>query len=232
MLNLISYFYKMDIYNLKNAVLIGFFMAFMIGPVFFMLIQTSILKGAKAAIIFDLGVILGDISFILIAYYGSRSLLEKIKDDPRLFFIGGLVMIIYGVITYLDKESKKESLAATQDIDVSIVKNNYLKLFLKGYFLNFINIGVLAFWLGTVLVIGPTLNMDQKAIFTYFSVIILAYFVTDLGKIFLAKQLKDKMTPTLTFRIKRIMGVILIVCGVFLILKGFIPNEKINEFIH
>jgi len=221
----------MDIYDFKNAILIGFFMAFMIGPVFFMLIQTSILKGARAAIVFDLGVILGDISFILIAYYGSRPLLEKIKDDPRLFFIGGFVLIIYGLITYLDKENKKENLASAKSIEVPIIQNNYLKLFLKGYFLNFINIGVLAFWLGTVLVIGPTLNMNQNAIFSYFAVIILAYFVTDLGKIFLAKQLKDKMTPTLIFRVKKIMGVILIICGVFLILKGFIPNEKIDQFI-
>ena len=74
--------------------------------------------------------------------------------------------------------------------------------------------------------------MNQNAIFSYFAVIILAYFVTDLGKIFLAKQLKDKMTPTLIFRVKKIMGVILIICGVFLILKGFIPNEKIDGFIY
>jgi threonine/homoserine/homoserine lactone efflux protein len=221
----------MDIYDFKNAILIGFFMAFMIGPVFFMLIQTSILKGAKAAIVFDLGVILGDVSFILIAYYGSRSLLEKIKDDPRLFFIGGLVLIIYGLITYFDRENKKEAIASAKSIAVPIVKNNYLKLFLKGYFLNFINIGVLAFWLGTVLVIGPTLHMNQNAIFLYFSVIIVAYFLTDLGKIFLAKQLKDKMTPAVIYRVKKIMGIILIVCGVFLILKGFIPNERIEKLI-
>ena len=222
----------MDIYDFKNAFLIGFFMAFMIGPVFFMLIQTSILKGARAAIIFDLGVILGDITFILIAYYGSRSLLEKIKDDPRLFFIGGLVLIIYGVITYFDKENRKEAIESAKTIEVPIVKNNYLKLFLKGYFLNFINIGVLAFWLGTVLVIGPTLNMNQNAIFSYFGVIILGYFITDLGKIFLAKQLKDKMTPFIIYRIKKIMGILLIICGVFLILKGFIPNERIEELIN
>ena len=73
--------------------------------------------------------------------------------------------------------------------------------------------------------------MNQNAIFSYFAVIILTYFITDLGKIFLAKQLKNKMTPILTYRIKRIMGIILVVCGVFLILKGFIPNERINEFI-
>ena len=52
----------MDIYDFKNAFLIGFFMAFMIGPVFFKLIQTSILKGARAAIAFDIGVVLGDIT--------------------------------------------------------------------------------------------------------------------------------------------------------------------------
>ncbi|WP_026776644.1 LysE family translocator [Polaribacter sp. Hel_I_88] len=221
----------MDIYDFKNALLIGFFMAFMIGPVFFMLIQTSILKGAKAAIIFDLGVIFGDISFILIAYYGSRSLLEKIKDDPRLFFIGGLVLIIYGLISYFDRANKKQDIASAKAIEVPIVQNNYLKLFFKGYFLNFINIGVLAFWLGTVLVIGPTLNMDQNAIFWYFATIILGYFITDLGKIFLAKQLKSKMTPAVIYRVKKVMGIILIVCGVYLMLMGFIPKEKINEFI-
>ncbi|WP_438973503.1 LysE family translocator [Polaribacter sp.] len=221
----------MDIYDFKNAFLIGFFMAFMIGPVFFMLIQTSILKGARAAIALDLGVIFGDICFILISYYGSRSLLEKIKDDPRLFFIGGLILIIYGVITYFDRENKKEALASAKDIEVPIVANNYLKLFVKGFFLNFINIGVLAFWLGTILVIGPALKMNQNAIFWYFATIILGYLTTDLCKILLAKQLKSKMTPLVIYRVKRIMGIILIVCGIYLMLMGFIPKEKINEFL-
>jgi threonine/homoserine/homoserine lactone efflux protein len=221
----------MDFYDFKNAFLIGFFMAFMIGPVFFMLIQTSILTGARAAIVFDLGVLLGDLTFILIAYYGSRSLLEKIKDDPRLFLIGGLVLIIYGLITYLDKTNKKEALESAKIVNVPL-KNNYLKLFFKGFFLNCINVGVLAFWLGVVLVIGPTLKMNQTAIFWYFGTVLIGYFITDLGKIFLAKQLKNKMTPQVIYRVKRIMGIILIVCGVFLMLKGFIPNEKIDEFIH
>ncbi len=206
-------------------------MAFMIGPVFFMLIQTSILKGARAAIAFDIGVILGDISFILIAYYGSRSLLEKIKDDPRLFFLGGLALIIYGLITYLDKSNKKEAIETSKIVNVPI-RNNYLKLFFKGFFLNFINIGVLAFWLGTILVIGPTLNMNQNAIFSYFGVIILGYFTTDIVKIILAKQLKNKMTPFVIYKVKKIMGVILIVFGFLLMLKGFIPNERLEEFIH
>jgi threonine/homoserine/homoserine lactone efflux protein len=195
-----------------------------------MLLQTSILKGARAAIIFDLGVVFGDITFILIAYYGSRSLLEKIKDDPRLFVLGGVVLIIYGLITYFDKENKKDALENSNIMNVPI-RNNYLKLFIKGYFLNFINIGVLAFWLGTVLVISPTLKMNQSAIFWYFGTILFSYFITDLGKIFLAKKLKTKMTVLVIYRVKKIMGIILIVCGVFLMLKGFIPEEKLDTLI-
>jgi len=221
----------MDFYDFKNAFLIGFFMAFMIGPVFFMLLQISILKGARAAFAFDLGVISGDISFILIAYYGSRTLLEKIKDDPRLFFIGGLVLIIYGLITYFDKQNKKEALESAKMLEVPL-KNNYIKLFFKGFFLNFINVGVLAGWLGIVVVVGPTLNMNPTNIFWYFTIVIIAYMLTDLCKILLAKQLKNKLTPLVIYRLKRIMGIILIVCGVFLMLKGFIPNEKIDKLIH
>ncbi|WP_347173156.1 LysE family translocator [Polaribacter uvawellassae] len=216
----------MDIYDIKNAILFGFFLSFMIGPVFFMLIQTSILKGARAAIMFNVGVILGDVAFIIIAYLGSRHLLERIKDDPRLFFIGGLILVVYGLITYFDKSNKKEA-EDTPLIEIP-VSNNYLKLLLKGFFLNFINIGVLGFWLGLIVVIGPTLDMNPNHIFWYFTTIIISYFITDLGKIVLAKKLKKKLTSNVIYKIKKTMGVLLIIFGFGLILKGFIPKEKLN----
>ena len=219
----------MDFYDIKNAILIGIGLSFMIGPVFFMLIQTSIYKGVKDAVAFNMGVILGDVAFIVIAYYGSRHLLERIKDDPRLFFIGGLILIVYGAITYLDKSNKKETEEPSIDLTVN---NNYLKLILKGFFLNFINIGVLALWLGLIVGIGPSLDMNPTRIFYYFALILISYFVVDLGKILLAKQLKKKMTSLVVFRVKRIMGVLLIVFGVGLMLKGFLPKDnKIHTFL-
>jgi len=211
--------------EIKDAIIIGFFLAFMIGPVFFMLIQTSILKGARAAIAFDLGVIFGDVAFILIAYYGSKSLLEKIKDDPRLFFIGGLILVVYGLITYLDKSQKR----VVQDETLVLPeKTNYVKLFLKGFLINFINIGVLAFWLGMIFVVGPNLEMNPSKIFNYFTIILVSYFVTDIGKIVLAKQLKKKLTPSIIYKVKRGMGVLLMVFGIALMLKGFLPKEQLN----
>ena len=215
----------MSFFELKEAVLVGFFLAFMIGPVFFMLIQTSIIKGARAAIAFDLGVVLADVVFIAIAYYGSKSLLERIKDDPRMFYIGGLILLVYGLIVYLDKSQKR----VVQDETLVLPeKTNYFKLLVKGFILNFINVGVLAFWLGMIVVIGSNLSMNPNKIFTYFSVIIISYFVTDIGKIVLAKQLKRRLTPYVIYKIKRTMGVLLMIFGVALILKGFIPKEQLN----
>jgi threonine/homoserine/homoserine lactone efflux protein len=215
----------MSFLEVKEAIIIGFFLAFMIGPVFFMLIQTSIIKGARAAISFDVGVVLGDVVFILIAYYGSKSLLEEIKDDPRLFYIGGLILLVYGIITYLDKSQKR----VIQDETLVLPeKTNYIKLLVQGFLLNFINVGVLAFWLGMIVVVGPNLEMNPSKIFNYFAIILISYFITDLGKIVLAKQLKKKLTPAVTYKVKRAMGILLMIFGVVLILKGFIPREKLN----
>ena len=148
-----------------NAILLGFGLAFMVGPVFFVLLETSVVKGARAAMVFDIGVILSDTIFILIAYYGSRTFLENLKDDPNLFLIGGIILIIYGLYTVLYKRSKK---VVTDEGLVIVKNNNYLGLFLKGFFLNTINIGVLAFWLAIVIAVSSGFQMNEPKIFNYF----------------------------------------------------------------
>lgn len=207
-----------------KAIPIGFGLAFMIGPVFFMLIQTSILKGARAAIVFDLGVILADVVFILFAYYGSHKFLMQVKDDPNLYFVGGGILFIYGLGMFL---KKAKPILEKQKYDLP-EKNNYFGLIVKGFFLNFINVGVLAFWLLLVIGIGPSLEMDESRIFRFFFAIIVAYFITDLGKIILAKQLKNKLTPKVIHKIKRGMGIALMIFGLALIFKGFLPPEQMN----
>jgi len=211
--------------DVLNAIPIGVVLSFMIGPVFFVLLETSATKGFRAALVFDLGVIVADIVFVYFAYYGSRTMLEKIKDDPRLFILGGGILFVYGLVTYY----KRRKPIITDDDLVVVEKRNYLGLFLKGFLLNFINVGVLAFWLGMVVVVGPNLEMNDQRIFTYFTAIILAYFLTDLIKILLAKQLKSKLTPEVIRKIKRGMGVILMIFGLVLASKGFWPQSAMDR---
>ena len=56
-------------FNLLTPVTVGFFTAFIMGPVFWVLLETSITKGFRAAVAFDLGVIIADTCFILICYF-------------------------------------------------------------------------------------------------------------------------------------------------------------------
>ena len=202
----------------------GIFLSFMIGPVFFILLETSIVKGFRAALTFDLGVVLADIIFITIAYIGSYRLITSIKDNTALFMFGGIVMLAYGVISYIGLHKEKK--VDTHKIDNEIIRKDYLGLFIKGFFLNIINIGVLGFWLAIIISVGPKLEMQMSRMITFFVTVIITYLLVDSIKIVLAKQLKSKMTPTNILKIKKGISIVLMVFGVVLITQGWFPKEK------
>lgn len=203
----------------------AFLLAFSIGPGFFVLLETSITKGFKAAFTFDCGIVFSDIVFILIAYFASNQILAQFKDNPNLFIIGGLVMAIYGIISFIQLK-KKFVIEIENDEVEDIPKNNYLGLFFKGFFLNVINIGILGFWMMVIITQGPQLEMKPFRIFTFFASTLLFYLGIDVVKIILAKQLKHKLTPTNIYKIKRVISFILIIFGVFFLLQGVFPGMK------
>ena len=202
----------------------GIFLSFMIGPVFFILLETSITKGFRAALAFDLGVVLGDVFFIGVAYLGSYRLISSLKDKPALFIFGGIVMVAYGIISFV--KLKKQSKIQYEAIEDEIIKKNYGSLFLKGFFLNVINIGVLGFWLAIIISVGPKLEMQTPRMLTFFTSVILTYLVVDCLKIVLAKQLKSKLTPINILKIKKGISIVLIVFGLVLMVQGWFPKEK------
>ena len=82
------------------AISLGVILAFTIGPVFFILIETSITKGIRSALAFDIGAISGDIFFIVLAYWGTSKLSAYIENNPNLFLYGGLLIIVYGLFSF------------------------------------------------------------------------------------------------------------------------------------
>jgi len=211
--------------DVQAAIPLGFFLSFMIGPVFFVLLETSALKGFRAAIAFDLGVILADILFIAGAYFSSFQLLENLSNQPGLYVFGGVILLVYGITILIKKEPKTKEVRTDRTVKVN---KGYLGLFVKGFLLNFINIGVLVFWLGIIIIVGPSVENDPKRILVFFGTMVLAYFITDVFKILLAKQLKRKLTPKRIHFIKKGLGIILIICGLVMIIKGFLPKDRFN----
>lgn len=211
--------------DILTAIPLGFFLSFMIGPVFFVLLETSVIKGFRAAIAFDFGVIIADVFFIAIAYFSSYRLIQNIKDQPALFIFGGLIMLTYGIISLvkLNRASKNELIDPAAK---EIIKKDYLSLFIKGFLLNFINIGVLGFWLAILITIGPQLELDGSRMLVFFTSLIITYFVTDIFKILLAKQLRSKLTSGNIMKIKKVISVILMIFGVALLIQGWSPNDS------
>ena len=218
----------MHFQDILTAIPWGLLLAFSIGPGFFVLLETSITKGFKAAFTFDLGIVFGDIIFILIAYLSTNKLLEQLKDNPTLFIIGGLIMLVYGLTSFiLLKRNFKKKQEEVQEED-NIPKNNYFGLFFKGFLLNFINIGVLGFWMMIIITYGPQMNMETQRISIFFTAILFFYLAFDVAKILLAKQLKNRLTPQNIYKIKRVISMIILIFGLFFMLQGFFPRMKEN----
>jgi len=210
--------------DILSAIPLGLILSIMPGAVFFVLLETSVIKGFKAALAFDLGAVASDIIFILIAYFSSYQLLAKIKNEPALFIFGGLIMFLYGLISFLNitKSSKNELVG---DAAKDILKRNYFSLFVKGFFLNFINIGVLGFWLGVIITWGPKLDLNPKRMLIFFIAVVSTYFIVDIGKIMLAKQLRTKLTTSNIIKTKKGISLVIMVFGFFLLLQGIFPKE-------
>ncbi len=208
--------------GLPIAALYGFLLAFAIGPIFFTLLETSVTKGIKAGIFFDLGAIASDILFILIAYFSTSKILEKVKDDPALLIFGGAVLIIYGVISYI--RTAKSFIKIVREHYAVKVKKNLGGLFLKGFLLNFVNFGVLAGWIATI-IMANALTSSHNGVILFLTTVIVSLFLTDLVKIFLAKKLKNKLTPRFVYKTKKWVSILIIGFGVLLLLQGIFPKE-------
>lgn len=205
------------------AIPFGVILAFTIGPVFFVLLETSATKGFKSALIFDCGVILADILFILVAFFSTSNLLDKIKDDPNFLIFGGVLLITYGIISFI--KTSKSFREIVREYHKVEIKKGYGKLFLKGFLLNFINIGVLIGWVAFI-VLANTLTTSKNGVFIFLTTTLIVYLIVDLVKIIIAKKLKNKLTPKLIFKTKKIVALCILGFGILLLLQGLFPNKK------
>ena len=177
---------------LLGGIKVGLILSFMIGPIFFALVQTSVEEGFRAGAMVALGIWVSDTSFVLAVYYGVSYLAEIVKAPSFSLILGiagSILLACFGLATLLT--IPKGLLSNT--LPEYKRSSSYLSLFIKGFFLNFINIGVLGFWLAILITIGPQLELKTSRMLTFFTTLIITYFVTDIFKILLAKQLRNQL---------------------------------------
>ena len=198
-----------------TPITIGFFTAFIMGPVFWVLLETSITKGFRAAVAFDLGVMFADVCFIAVCYFGSIQLLEAEQNKQGLFVLGGTILLVYGIFSFINRNKKNKKQPKIKNF-----KENYVGLAAKGFLLNILNVGVFIFWGGVLIVSSPTSGKSFTSFVLFFSIVILSYFITDLLKISVANRFKNLLTGKGIVIVNSIISLILIISGIVLIIKG------------
>lgn len=209
-----------------QAIGIGFLLSVMVGPVFFILLETSITKGVRASLYLDLGVFISDVIYILFAFIFAAQIKGFTNDASNnnfiLGIIGGVLFVGYGIYTLFSK-SKNE--VSPKSKTITSKNADSLVLGIKGFMLNFANPAVLFYWIGIIAQGNQITDKDHPGqLILFVSLVLFTYFAMDVLKILGAKKLSPLVTGALLLALNRLIGIIFTVIGVFLILKQFVDK--------
>lgn len=209
-----------------QAIGIGFLLSVMVGPVFFILLETSITKGVRASLYLDLGVFISDVIYILFAFIFAAQIKGFTNDASNnnfiLGIIGGVLFVGYGIYTLFSK-SKNE--VSPKRKTITSKNADSLVLGIKGFMLNFANPAVLFYWIGIIAQGNQITDKDHPGqLILFVSLVLFTYFAMDVLKILGAKKLRPLVTGALLLALNRLIGIIFTVIGVFLILKQFVDK--------
>ena len=142
-----------------DAVVFGFILSFSFGPIFFMLLETSITKGIKQAVFMDFGVIVSDLIFFSLAYFGASKIATE-ENQPALFLLGGVILTAYSVTSFINNAAKNKKVKKAKAVE----ETKLLKYVVKGFLLNIINVSYLVIWAGVIVWFGPKVDMSPVKI--------------------------------------------------------------------
>lgn len=202
-------------YAFFEGVILGVTLAFLIGPAFIALLQTSIHRGFISGVQFAMGIAVSDATLIGLSYLGVLQILSRDQNKLTVGIVGGSVLILFGIITFV----RKYRTPSPAKIEIKIRADKFIKYFLKGFLINILNPFLLIFWLGVMSFIGSKYGVYSRETFLFFSGILIALFTTDTIKCFIAHKIKKYLNFKFFVIINRAVGLLLIMFGVFMFIR-------------
>ncbi len=201
-----------------GGILLGGVLALLVGPVFFMIINTSIKKGFLPASMLAFGVLLSDALFVALTYYGSSFLIYVQEYNHLIGLCGGLLILSFGVFTFFKKASvSAEALEVIDDSKTRVID------IIKGFTMNTLNPSALLFWLGVAGTISVKEHYTGIHALLFYSSTLGMVFSTDLLKAWISTRLKGIISEIFLVWMNRISGMALAAYGIFMIVKIFTP---------
>ena len=204
----------------------GVTLSFVAGPAMFALIQTSLTNGFKAGVHLALGISLSDIFMVFLTLFGISSLMDNPQSKIVLSVVGGVVMVVFGVFTYMRKTVKKDS-TITSAVELQ-KKTFYLPYIGKGFLFNIANPSVWVYWLIPVGIASSFPEREQSYLFMVSLLVTILSF--DILKCAISYKLKTILTPKILHILNQVVGVILIGVGIYFIVSEFLPKEIVEMF--
>ena len=197
----------------------------MLGPAFFILIETSIKKGFKAAIILDIGILLSDALYLLAAFFVAEKINHWLTTNPFVKYIAGTIFILLGIVSVykniIQIKLKNSKIKEVKEIETDTSKKIIypFQLFIKGLGLNAINPGVLIFWIAASTYATNELKLGDFQLFSFFGITLLTMFIVDVFKIYFSSRLKEKLDNKVLSVIGILIGGLMVFFGVAIYLK-------------
>jgi threonine/homoserine/homoserine lactone efflux protein len=204
-----------------QGVILGLLLSSLLGPIFFVLIETSIREGFKSALFLNLGVFASDAVCVILAYYGTSGIVEDISHNTYFYIIGGLIFISFGgtKLFKLYRDNKDAEVKAKQ-IDLTQFKEKgFFVLFSKGFLLNIVNPSLILFWLGAMAFALSSFPDDTSSVTWYFTGTLLTVLVVDILKVYVARKLKRFLSEKFMFWLNLSVGILFVIVGVSLMIR-------------
>jgi len=194
--------------SILEGVSMGLVLSAMIGPVFFSLVQGSLQHGFRYSAALALGVLVSDSLYVIVTYFGLQLFSETDFFEMILGYLGGLILIGFGIRSLLKKSVDRIS---TGGIDLPKARKR--SAFAKGFGINGINPFVMLFWISIVGIVQLKENFQSRDIALYYVGILLTVFAIDLLKALVAKQMARLVTPRVMWVLNKLVGLIIIGFG-------------------
>lgn len=194
---------------LSKGIISGITVSFLIGPIFFALVELTISKGWRSGLFYIFGVLISDVVLI---YIVETILIQFSFDNIKSYIglVGGILLIIFGIVTFFAK-------ASIQSTNITNIKTLF-QSFLKGITINIFNPFVTIWWITMYSTISINYNLILDKILFYFGILLMV-FLFDVLKMRFAYYLKQNLTIDKLLIVKKIVGVCLFIFGVVMIVR-------------
>lgn len=197
-----------------EAILLGLGLAFLIGPLLIVLVETSIFHGRRGGYLVALGIWKSDVLVSLLSILFIDRLEFVLNDQIKLILalLGGILLIGLGIAS-LSRKSR--------DIHIHNFsnKNGAIGHIAKGFAINTFNPFTFFFWIGinSTYLIGKSLTLTQALLFN--GLIIGVIMITDSLKVYLADRISKNLSGDRYKHVSIMIGALLILFGVILVVR-------------